>query len=92
MPPNLSKLQKPDNVASWSIDHSSQQGKKWMVKLVLTDGTRRTVHFGHMGMEDFTQHRDPERRRRFHMRFAKLIEKNRDNPLSPMYYSANLLW
>ena len=92
MPPNLSKLQKPDTVASWAIEHSSRRNKKWMVKLVLKDGTRRTVHFGDPSMEDYTMHRDPERRRRFHMRFARLIEKNKDNPLSPMYYSANLLW
>lgn len=92
MVPRLSKLQKPDNVSKWTIDHSSRRDKKWMVKLELTDGTRHTVHFGDATMEDFTQHHDEERRRRFHQRFAKLIAKNADNPLSPMYYSANLLW
>lgn len=92
MVPNLAKLQKPDSVASWSIDHSSRRDKKWMVKLVMSDGARRTVHFGDPSMEDYTQHHDEERRRRFHARFAKLIAKNAGNPLSPMYYSANLLW
>lgn len=92
MVPNLSRLNKPASVERWAIDHSSRRDKKWMVKLVMVDGAHHTVHFGDPTMEDYTQHRDPERRRRFHQRFAKLIAKNADNPLSPMYYSANLLW
>jgi len=92
MVPSLAKLQKPANVASWTIDHSSRRDKKWMVKLVMENGSRHTVHFGDPSTEDYTQHRDDERRRRFHARFAKLIAKNASNPLSPMYYSANLLW
>lgn len=98
MVPSLAKLQKPASVISWTIDHSSRRGKKWMVKLVMRDseggpnGARHTVHFGDPSMEDFTQHHDEERRRRFHARFAKLIAKNASNVLSPMYYSANLLW
>lgn len=92
MAPSLARLAKPDTVREWSLEHSSRQGKKWMVHVTLTDGTRRTVHFGDSNMEDYTQHHDAERRRRFHLRFAKLIAKNAGNPLSPMYYSANLLW
>lgn len=92
MVPSLAKLQKPDTVANWVIDHSSRRDKKWMVKLTLTDGSRHTVHFGDPSSEDYTQHHDEERRRRFHLRFARLIAKNEGNPLSPMWYSARLLW
>lgn len=92
MVPSLNKLQKPDTVANWAIDHSSRRGKKWMVRLTLTDGRRHVVHFGDSSVEDYTQHHDEERRRRFHARFATLIAKNASNVLSPMYYSANLLW
>lgn len=95
MVPSLAKLQKPASVVSWTIDHSSRRDKKWMVKLVMIGPKgpeRHTVHFGDPSMEDFTQHHDEERRRRFHARFAKLIAKNASNVLSPMYYSANLLW
>lgn len=92
MPPSLSSLTKPASVREWSIDYSTRRDKKWMVKLVTVDGKRHTVHFGDPSMEDYTQHRDPMRRQRFHQRFASLIAKNKDNPLSAMYYSANLLW
>lgn len=92
MAPSLARLTKPPTVREWTLDHSSRRDKKWMVKLTTTDGTRHTVHFGDPSMEDYTQHHDPERRKRFHARFAKLIAKNMDNPLSAMYYSANLLW
>lgn len=95
------RLKKPDRVASWTLAPSPRAAKKWVVTIV-PDGFDQTrsigtskpiqVHFGDSSMEDYTQHRDKERRRRFHQRFATLIAQTRNNPLSPMYYSAKLLW
>lgn len=79
-------------IASWKLDYSSREGKKWMVKITFIDGGVKTIHFGDSTMEDYTQHHDAVRRQRFHQRFASLIEKTKNNPLSPMYYSAKLLW
>lgn len=79
-------------IQSWKLDYSARQGKKWMVKITFSDGGQRTIHFGDSSMEDYTQHKDPIRRQRFHQRFASLIERTKDDPLSPMYYSAKLLW
>lgn len=90
------RLKKPDRVASWTLAPSPRAAKKWVVTIVPNgvNGTSKPiqVHFGDSSMEDYTQHRDKERRRRFHQRFATLIAQTRNNPLSPMYYSAKLLW
>ena len=85
------RLKKPDRVVSWSLAPSTRAAKKWVVTIV-TASKPIQVHFGDSSMEDYTQHRDKERRRRFHQRFATLIAQTRNNPLSPMYYSAKLLW
>lgn len=91
-------LPKPDGILAWELDYSTRNGKKWMVRLKLPplspQGKPRTrsVHFGDSSMEDYTQHGDPVRRKRFHQRFAALIESTKNDPLSPMYYSAKLLW
>lgn len=96
------RLKKPDRVVSWSLAPSPRAAKKWVVTIIdqtsLIGASKRPsglglqVHFGDSSMEDYTQHRDKERRRRFHQRFATLIAQTRNNPLSPMYYSAKLLW
>lgn len=91
------RLKKPDRVVSWSLAPSPRAAKKWVVTIIdqtsLIGASKPIqVHFGDSSMEDYTQHRDKERRRRFHQRFATLIAQTRNNPLSPMYYSAKLLW
>lgn len=92
------RLKKPDRVKSWTLAPSTRAGKKWVVTIIprdtrLGDASRPIlVHFGDSSMQDYTQHRDKERRLRFHQRFATLIAQTRNNPLSPMFYSAKLLW
>lgn len=88
------RLPKPRQVAAWTLAPSTRSAKKWMVTITTQSSPQRTivVHFGDSSMEDYTQHRDKERRRRFHQRFASLIAATRNNPLSPMYYTARLLW
>jgi len=92
------RLKKPDRVKSWTLAPSTRAGKKWVVTIIprdtrLGDASRPIlVHFGDSSMQDYTQHRDKERRLRFHQRFATLIAQTHNNPLSPMFYSAKLLW
>jgi Family of unknown function (DUF5754) len=96
VPERFARLAKPRQVESWTLAPSTRAGKKWMVTIVPANGLGRaraiTVHFGDSSMQDYTQHHDKERRRRFHQRFAALIAATRNNPLSPMYYTARLLW
>lgn len=88
------RLPKPKSVQSWTLAPSTRPEKKWMVTVQPSVGglRDRVVHFGDSRMQDYTQHRDPERRRRFHQRFAALIAKTRNDPYSGMYYTAQLLW
>ena len=94
------RLPKPRQVAAWTLAPSTRSAKKWMVTITTQSSPPRTivVHFGDSSMEDYTQLLEhapteaKERRRRFHQRFALLIAATRNNPLSPMYYTARLLW
>ena len=88
----FARLAKPASVSSWSLAPSTRPGKKWMVHLTLAGtGRQRTVHFGDSSMQDYTQHRSKERRQRFHQRFAVLIAKTRNDPLSGMFYTSQVL-
>jgi hypothetical protein len=74
-----------------AIDVSDSQGKKFVV---LVAGKR--VHFGQLGAEDFWDHRDPERRRRYLLR-ARAIRDGRgrltrDRKSSANFWSIRLLW
>lgn len=94
------RLKKPDRVKSWTLAPSTRAGKKWVVTIIPRTSASRPilVHFGDSSMLDYTQllahapTEAKERRRRFHQRFATLIAQTRNNPLSPMFYSAKLLW
>lgn len=98
------RLKKPDRVKSWTLAPSTRAGKKWVVTIIprdtrLGDASRPIlVHFGDSSMQDYTQLLEhapadaKERRLRFHQRFATLIAQTHNNPLSPMFYSAKLLW
>jgi hypothetical protein len=48
----------------------------------------KLVRFGLRGMEDFTQHRDPERRKNYLARSAGIKDKN-GNPTKDDVFSAN---
>lgn len=52
-------------------------------------GNINKIKFGAVGYQDFTQHKDPERRRRFKKRH-KCAEKK--NKLTPGYWSCKWSW
>jgi len=69
-----------------NIKLSTRKDKKYML---LNPNTNTWVHFGQMGYEDYTLHRDKERRQRFLKRNAKWY----DNDIyTPSYLSYVLLW
>jgi hypothetical protein len=72
-----------------SITPSERETKKY--KAVFEDGEKKkTVHFGAYGMEDYTQHHDKERRRRYWERHEKDLRT--EDPTKPGYLSLFVLW
>jgi len=74
----------------YKLFRSSSANKKWVV-YVRTPHTGRIkqVSFGAKGYQDYTQHHDPERRRRYQIRHAK--DRIHD-PTSPGFWSYWVLW
>lgn len=67
---------------------SNRKDKKYMLQN--PDG--KWIHFGAFGMEDFTRHKDEERRKRYLARATKIKGNWKDNPYSPNNISIHLLW
>ena len=73
------------------VKRSSRPEKKWTAIFENRDtGRTRTTHFGAAGMEDYTQHKDKERRERYRMRHAKDLRT--DDPTRAGFLSMYLLW
>lgn len=72
---------------SFDIDISTRKNKKYRIRGNFTDG--EWVHFGQMGYEDFTKHRDENRRDAFLKRNVKWANANYN---SPAFLSYVLLW
>lgn len=60
--------------------------KKWIAHFA----NGRKTRFGADGYEDYTQHKDPERRRLYRARHAKDLKTN--DPYRPGYLSYYILW
>lgn len=75
-----------------SYEKSTRNDKKFMT--TTPDG--KTVHFGAKGYQDFTEHKDPERRKAYRKRHEgiKLKDGTRaiDKKFSPAWLSYNILW
>ena len=72
------------------IKPSNNQNKK---NTAIIDDTKnnnkKTLHFGDNRYQDFTKHKDPERKKAY---LARHKHDNAQNPLYPSFYSTNLLW
>ena len=65
--------------------------KKYTVLIIdEITGRKRTISFGARGYEDFTIHRDQERRQRYIDRHQAREDWN--NPFTAGFWSAHLLW
>lgn len=73
------------------LRRSSTRGKKWRAVFEDGRGGRRTTHFGAAGYEDFTTHRDLERRARYLERHGRGGEDWSD-PTSAGALSRWILW
>jgi hypothetical protein len=71
------------------IQLSNKKDKKYMV---YDPNTEKMIHFGQMGYEDFTKHKDPKRRENYLKRTANMKGNWKDNKYSANNLSRNLLW
>ena len=91
--PEFKKLIKnAKNLGAESLDYSPRKNNKYMVKL---PGGKK-VHFGSPKYEDYTVHKDKERRDKYLSRAMKIKNKKGEltytNPESSNYWSIHLLW
>jgi hypothetical protein len=73
-----------------SIVRSPNPAKKWRATFEKDDGRLKHTDFGANGMQDFTQHKDPERAERYRTRHAKDLKTN--DPTRAGYLSYYILW
>jgi hypothetical protein len=74
--------------ANVEIDYSTRKDKKFMVR----DPDGRWVHFGAIGYDDFTKHKDKARRQRYLKRATRIRGNWKSNKYSPNNLSINILW
>ena len=76
------------------IIKSDKPLKKWTAIFKNTDGKEKKVHFGYYNKNDlkndYTLHKDKERRARYRIRHAKDLKTN--DPTRAGYLSYYLLW
>lgn len=81
----------------YDVIKSTRKGKKYDV----FDGDDYITSFGALGMEQYKDkiglysdydHLDKKRLQNFNSRFKKLINKNKNNRYSAMYWSSKYLW
>jgi hypothetical protein len=66
---------------------STRKNKKYMIKGDFSDD--EWIHFGQMGYEDYTKHKDEERRKHFKSRNHRWVNMS---SISPAFLSYILLW
>lgn len=64
---------------------SNRDGKKWMV-LAKKGDKYKVIHGGYVGMEDYTQHKDKDRQKRFWSRMGGKNSAKAKNPFSPLFW------
>jgi hypothetical protein len=70
---------------------STLKTKKWDLYFE-RDGRQRKVSFGNPNYEDYTIHKDPERKRRYLARATKIKGNWANDPFSPNSLAINVLW
>ena len=73
-----------------SITKDSDGVHKYVAKFLLDNGRTKTTHFGAVGYEDFTIHKDEERKKLYLERHEK--NENWNNPTTAGALSRFILW
>jgi len=61
-------------------------------KYAIIDPSGKIVNFGQLGYEDFTKHKDNNRRKNYLTRTANMLGNWKNNPYSANNLSRNILW
>ena len=90
-PPSDFKTNKP----MYKPYKSSNAKKKGMV-YISSNGKKKLIHFGDANMKDFTQHKDPARRKNYLARSAGIKDKQGNltakNKNTANYWARKVLW
>jgi len=71
------------------IHLSSKEDKKYMIYNPIKE---KWIHFGQMGYEDYTKHKNDKRRENYLKRAGNMRGNWRDNKYSPNNLSIHILW
>lgn len=72
---------------------SWKSGKKWTVIVYMNNNSKgKTIHFGASGYEDYTIHRDVNRKTNYISRHKKRENWNKSGILTAGFWSRWLLW
>lgn len=74
------------------LQKSSKTGKKWKVTIEGKQGRTKTVHFGASGYQDYTQHKDKERKERYLARHKSRENWGKSGIRTAGFWSRWLLW
>ena len=80
-------MAKPEKVV---IKKSNKPEKKLMAIFTMSNGRKKTVHFGSAGMTDYTLSKDDERKKRYLARHRK--NENWSAPMTAGALSRWILW
>tara|TARA_R110000744_G_scaffold120570_4_gene224607 strand:- start:443 stop:736 length:294 start_codon:yes stop_codon:yes gene_type:complete len=69
---------------------SDKKDKKFKAVFTMDGGKTKTTYFGSAGMEDYTTHKDKERRSRYRKRHKKDLRTK--DPMRAGYLSYYILW
>ena len=73
------------------LKKSSRKGKKWMAEFYNMEGDKiKTTHFGGEGYEDYTIHKNPDRKKLYISRHSK--NEDWTNPVTAGALSRWVLW
>ena len=82
----VTKIAKDKGIQFYKIQKSPKQTKKFRIYITKD----KFIDFGDSRYEDYIDHNDESRRKRFHNRWKNHTYYN--DPESPLYYSQKILW
>jgi hypothetical protein len=73
------------------LSKSQSKGKKYKV-IIINGNSKKTIHFGQRGAEDYTIHGDKERKKRYIARHEVREDWSINGADSPGFYARWILW
>lgn len=74
------------------ISKSDRSGKKYKIVLIYDDGSRKTIHIGQEGADDFTKTGDEEAKKRYISRHRKREDWTKSGLATAGFWAFHLLW